>query len=264
MDTKFSGFLEPEEIRSIIEAVPLVSLHPDRDQILLELLWQSGARVSEALTLVPEHIGPSSVVLQNLKQFKRVKQEGKSIRVSDAAALKEVVISQQLCDKLKAYCKANGIGEGEWVFPSNRTKVKHLRREYVWVMLGKVSSAVGIFRFGKKNLRTGGRFKGAFPHLFRHSTAMKLLEETGNIMVVKQQLGHASVTTTQIYAYISNTDLQNKINCAFGKVKRKTEAGMITNPIQVLQLKFANGDLTQEEYQQKINVLQQSESFISN
>ena len=212
MDAKFSGFLEPEEIRSIIGAVPQVSLHPERDQILLELLWQSGARVSEALTLVPEHIGPSSVILTNLKQFKRVKQGRKSVRVRDAAAIKEVVVSQQLCDKLKAYCKANGIEPGEWVFPSNRTKAKHLRREYVWEMLGKVSKAVGIFRFGKKNPRTGGRFKGSWPHLLRHSNAMKLLEETGDISIVKEQLGHSMITTTQGYAFARQPKIRKEVS----------------------------------------------------
>ena len=201
MDAKFSGFLEPEEIRTIIEAVQLVSLHPDRDQILLELLWQSGARVSEALTLVPEHIGPSSVVLQNLKQFKRDRQDGKTVRVRDTAALKEVIVSKQLCDNLKVYCKANNIEEGDWVFPSVRTKAKHLRREAVWEMLSKVSAHVGIFRFGKRNPRTGGRFKGAFPHLFRHGCAMFLLDQIGDITVVKEQLGHSMITTTQQYAW---------------------------------------------------------------
>ena len=214
VDAKFSGFLEPEEVRSIITAVPRVSLHPERDQLLLELLWQSGARVTEGITLVPEHIGPTSVILANLKQFKRMKvgRSSKSIRVRDVAALKEVVVSQQLCDRLKAYCKANGIGEGEWVFSSNRSKAKHLGREYVWRMLGNVSKAVGVFRFGKRNPRTGGRFKGAFPHLFRHSNAMKLLEETGDISIVKEQLGHALISTTQGYAFARQPKIRKQVS----------------------------------------------------
>ena len=72
--TEFAGYLEPEEVRKIIDSVPKISKHPERDQLLLEVLWQTGGRVSEVLELVPEHIGTTSVVLRNLKQMKRLKK----------------------------------------------------------------------------------------------------------------------------------------------------------------------------------------------
>ena len=211
-DFSFSGYLEQDEVRAVINAVPLVSLHPERDMLFFELMWQTGARVSEATTLVPEHIGMTSVVLQNLKQSKRVKDPvtGKPKRVSDTTAIKEVEVSESLCNHLKEFCDRHKIPKGEYVFKSNY-KTGHMRRGYAWLILTKASEVARVYKFGKKNSRTGGRFKGAYPHMLRHSNAMKLLEETKDIMIVKQQLGHASVKTTQGYSYVRAPRIRKEI-----------------------------------------------------
>ena len=219
-DFKLSGYLEPEEVHAIINAVPEVSHHAERDQLLIELLWQTGARVSEAITLVPERIGMTSVVLHNLKQRKSLigtdgkavrDAKGKIVKVKNDNALKEVEVSEALCQKLKAFCTKHSILPGEWIFKGNMNPIKRLSRWYVWYMLTNVSEQAQVFKFGKRNIKTGGRFKGAYPHTLRHSAAMHLLEETGNISLVQQQLGHASVTTTQGYAFIKQTNIKKAI-----------------------------------------------------
>jgi len=204
----FSGYLEPEEVRAIISAIPVVSpLHFERDSLLLELLWQSGARVSEAIILTPEKIGMTSVFLKNLKQIKKI--AGKKVR--DEGATKEVEVSKDLCQRLKDFCQENDIKEGEWVFKGNRFLERHLSPWYVWWIVGKASSKAGVFRFGKKHPKTGGRYKSAYPHLFRHSNAMHLLEQIGDITIVKEQLGHASVHTTQGYAYAKKPKIKKEV-----------------------------------------------------
>ena len=196
-----SKFLEPDEVRAIIESVSKVSRYSVRDIRFFELLWQSGARVSEALSLLPGKIGTTSVVLPNLKQYKRVKTNGKTVRVRDYKATKEIEVSEELCLQLKSFCKDNHIKEDQFVFQPNREGKGHLCRSYVWWILGKASLAAGVRPiFGKKHPKTGGRFKGAFPHMLRHSNAMYLLEQTGDISIVKEQLGHALIRTTQGYA----------------------------------------------------------------
>jgi len=216
--TRFSGYLEPEEVRSIINAIPQVSKHPERDQLLAELLWQSGARVTEAITLVPERIGMTSVILINLKQSKPLKgpdgkvlrdENQRPVRVKDENAIKEVEISQDLCQRLKDFCV--NISIGEWIF-QNKNPLQHVSRWYIWDLITRASEQARIFRFGKRHIRTGGRFKGAFPHLFRHSSAMYMLEETDNIMIVQQQLGHADVKTTQSYAYVKKKQVKKAIS----------------------------------------------------
>ena len=215
---KFSGYLEPEEVRAVVDAVPRVSKYPERDQLLLELLWQSGVRVTEGITLTVGRIGITSIVFQNLKQQESLKGDdgkvvrngkGKPIKVKKPDATKEVEVSGSLCQILKDFCHRQKLGESDYVF---RTNKGHLSRWYVWMITGKASELANVYRFGKKNIRTGGRFKGAFPHIFRHSNAMHLLDQFGDISIVKEQLGHASISTTQIYAHPTKQKIQKVIS----------------------------------------------------
>ena len=95
-------------------------------------------------------------------------------------------------------------------------------------------------------------------HTLRHTYATYLLEQGVDLYYVQRSLGHVDIHTTQIYAYISNKDLQNKINMAFGKQKKNTETKIetVNNPIILLKLRYASGDISQEELTEKLEVLQ--------
>ena len=211
MVNQFSGYLEKEEIRAIITAVQSVSPKPERDALLFEVLWESGARVSEALALMPKMVGLTDLTLPNLKQSKIIKIEGMPKRVRDTTAIKEVEVSASLCSVLKVYCSENDIGPDDYIFESNINPGKHLTPWYVWNTMNKASEFAGVYRLGKRNPITGGRRKGAYPHLFRHSNAMMLLEETRDIDIVSQQLGHSSIKTTQIYAYTKKPKIKREV-----------------------------------------------------
>ena len=179
-----SAYLEPSEIMALIEAIPLVSWHVERDTLLLSTLWQTGGRVSEVLGLVPRRIGESSISLQNLKQK------------PGAKPFKEVFVTPELANSLITY--SSKMRPDEWVFKPNRKSTGHLSRFYVNWLLRKLGMATNIKRVNTRS----GDFSYAWPHLFRHACGMYILDKTGSTEIAQQQLGHARITTTQGYAVL--------------------------------------------------------------
>jgi len=181
----FDQYLEPSDVWRIIN-----SCENERDRLVLETMWESGGRVSEVLALTPEWIGETSLILPNLKQ-----------RVE---AFKEVTVSADLCLRLKDFADKSHIAEGSCIFRSPGNPGKPMGRNYVWRLVTRLSGELGIARVKKgKGLDQGEgtpEFRNAWPHLFRHSSAMHILEETGSTEVTQHQLGHSSIITTQGYA----------------------------------------------------------------
>lgn len=95
-------------------------------------------------------------------------------------------------------------------------------------------------------------------HTLRHTYATYLLERGVDLYYVQRSLGHVDIHTTQIYAYISNKDLQNKINLAFGKKQSvKRHFKNLDNPLQVLKLRFASGEISREMFKEQYLLLQE-------
>ncbi len=179
-------YLEPNEVRAIINAVTSISRHAERDTLLLETMWQTGGRVTEVLELTPKQIGDDSLILRNLKQK------------PTSPPFKQVYITAALTNRLKEYCSKHSLVEGDFVFPANRSKGKHLSRWYAWWIISKAAKASNVKRVNTRR----GNFSYAWPHLFRHSCAMFILDRTGSTELAQRQLGHARITTTQGYAVL--------------------------------------------------------------
>lgn len=196
-----NSYILPKEVLKIIKAVPGVSKHPERDTLIIEIGWETGARVSEVLGLVPEHVLEQSIVLTNLKQ----RHKGKP------APTKIVEVTPELCTWIKKYCESNNIAPGQWVFSMVNDKTRQLHRNIIFTMITRASEAAKVFRLGKANPRTGGRYKGISYHVLRHSYAVYLLRKTDSVKTVQKQLGHANIMSTNAYADIAFDDVRVKV-----------------------------------------------------
>jgi integrase/recombinase XerD len=150
-----------------------------RDRALLEVLYGAGARISEAVGLDVDDLDPREGVV-------RLFGKGSKERI--------VPLGSYAADALGAYLvrgrpvfAAKGKGTPA-VFLNQRGG--RLSRQSAWTVLRAAADRAGL----------GGHLS---PHTLRHSFATHLLDGGADVRVVQELLGHASVTTTQIYTLVT-------------------------------------------------------------
>ena len=160
-----------------------------RDKALLEILYGCGLRVSEAVGL------DLSKVLFN-EGYLRVVGKGSKERIVPLAGSAEIALKQYLQQaRLRLHPKKNLMpAEGSAVFLSVRGH--RLTRDAVFKIVVKNADQVGI-----RNLH---------PHSLRHSFATHLLEGGADLRTIQEMLGHADISTTQIYTHVSKSHLREE------------------------------------------------------
>jgi integrase/recombinase XerD len=154
-----------------------------RDRALLELLYGTGARVSEAVGLDVDDIdlAARSVLLTGKGDKQRVVPLGSFA----ADALEAYLVRARPALAVKARASR---GAGPSVFLNSRGS--RLSRQSAWQVLQAAAESAGI--------------RGhVSPHTLRHSFATHLLDGGADVRVVQELLGHASVTTTQVYTLVT-------------------------------------------------------------
>jgi len=175
-----------DEIMKIINTVNLKERYGLRDRAMLETLYASGLRISELLNLPISNVYFEEQVL-------RIFGKGRKERLVpvSASALKWIKkyldISRPVLDK-------KGMSEGI-LFLSIR---------------GKAMSRMGFWKILDKYIREAGIRKEVHPHTFRHSFATHLLENGADLRAVQEMLGHADISTTQIYTHLDRSFLQQE------------------------------------------------------
>ncbi len=176
-----------EEIEKIINQVDMSKTEGPRNRAILETLYSCGLRVSE---------------LVNLK------------------------LSQLYLDV--GFIRVIGKGDKERLVPIGKTAVKFLNqyRQYSRVHIaaqpghedtvflnnrGSGLSRVMVFLILKELVRKAGIKKTISPHSFRHSFATHLIEGGADLRAVQEMLGHASITTTEIYTHIDREFLRKTL-----------------------------------------------------
>lgn len=177
--------LSVEEVSRIMESVDLRSWQGIRDRAILEILYGSGLRVSEACTLKI-----SQVYLR--EGFLRIVGKGDKERL--------VPLGEVAAERFEDYLSVR-----PEAFSPSYDDVAFLNR------FGKPLSRVTVFNMVKKQTLLAGVRKEISPHTFRHSFATHLIENGADLRAVQEMLGHESILTTEIYTHIDSRTWQNSI-----------------------------------------------------
>jgi len=184
---KLPEVLSVPEIDKILGALDLSKPEGLRNKAMLEVLYGCGLRVSEAVNLKITH-------LFLREQFIKVTGKGDKERLVPIGeeAIKHLLIYR---DTVRVHIPVQA-GEENYLFLNKRGH--HLSREYVFMALQSLGREAGIN-------------KKISPHTFRHSFATHLVEGGADLRAVQEMLGHASITTTEIYTHLDREYLRSTI-----------------------------------------------------
>jgi integrase/recombinase XerD len=174
---KMPGTLNETEVARLLAAPTGGDARALRDRALLELFYSSGLRVSELAGLMLQQID-----LEN--GFIRVFGKGAKERV--------VPVGSRARDALAAYLAS---GRPQLVKPKTGS-------QFFLNSRGGALSRVMLWRLVKKYARRAGLAKNVKPHGLRHSFATHLLTGGADLRAIQEMLGHASISTTQIYTAV--------------------------------------------------------------
>ncbi len=176
---KLPNVLSPEEIEILVSFSPK-STQDFRDIAIIELIYSSGLRVSEATNVKLEDF-------EDNRNFLRVLGKGSKTRL--------VPVGQYANDAISAWLeKRNSIhSESKYLFLNLRGKKISTRS--VQERIRKISVIQGL--------------PPVNPHMLRHSFATHLLESSGDLRSIQELLGHSSLSTTQIYTKLDYQHLMS-------------------------------------------------------
>jgi integrase/recombinase XerD len=180
---RLPGYLETEEVERLLAAVDTSTAEGRRDFTMLELLYATGLRVSELVAL----------------ELSRVDLEVGCVVVMGKGSKERVVpIGIPASKALMAYLDATrmqllGLRRSESVFVTRRGT--RMSRQMFWKIVKKTALHAGIA-------------KEISPHTLRHSFATHLVQNDADLRAVQLMLGHADISTTEIYTHVAQHRLK--------------------------------------------------------
>jgi len=196
--------LTVSEITQLIEASfnedNVISL---RDKAILELLYSTGARVSE---IVGINLNDISMMKSESSEVRVIKLRGKGSkeRIVPMGSFSVKALDDYLVRVRPNLLARNSKNRSDALFFNQRGS--RISRQSAWQIV--VDSA-----------KRCGLSEGISPHVFRHSFATHLLDGGADIRVVQELLGHASVTTTQIYTLITIDKIRESYSLAHPRAR---------------------------------------------
>lgn len=151
----------------------------DRDQLFLRTLWETGARISEAIRIKLADVGRNGI---------RVLGKGGKERV--------VFVQDSLVSAILFYAQEQRLEREDYLFPSR--KGGHITKQRADQII-------------KKAARRACLRRGVHAHLFRHGYAINFLNCGGRLDALQEQLGHRDINTTRIYLRLTSEDVMREV-----------------------------------------------------
>lgn len=190
------NFLNQTDIENLLAAPDVSTEIGLRDKAILELMYACGLRVSEAVDLKVSDVDADAGVLT-------CKGKGSKTR--------KVPIGKSAIQWLKKYLIV-------------RRKKENVGINNLFVSLsGRPTNRQIIFKFVKEYAEKIG-LADVSPHTLRHSFATHLIQNRADIRSVQQMLGHADISTTQIYTHLTDTHLRRTYEKFHPRAKQKFQA----------------------------------------
>jgi integrase/recombinase XerD len=180
--------LSEDEVSALLASPPTNEPAGLRDRALLELLYATGARISEAC-------GLSLGDFDHEEQLVRLFGKGSKERIVPYGRHAAAALAEWLGPSGRPHMQPDRWarrGDAEAVFLNVRGA--RLSRQAAWAIVKKYGDRIGI---GHK----------LSPHVLRHSCATHLLDHGADLRIVQELLGHASISTTQVYTRVSQERL---------------------------------------------------------
>jgi len=171
------------QVEQFLEKIDTKALHGLRDRAMIELLYASGLRISELANARLEDFNFEQRIV-------RATGKGNKTRL--------VPVGRKACEALTAYLsterpKLVKSRTGSEVFLSER---------------GTKLTTARIWQIVKKHAQRAGLEKNVYPHLLRHSFATHLLSNGADLRIIQEMLGHADISTTQVYTHVDQQRLK--------------------------------------------------------
>lgn len=181
---RLPGVLSREDVEKILEAPEIGDRLYWRDKSLLEFAYASGVRVSELATLKVRDVDLA---------------EGVATVFGKGAKERMVPIGRSAQRALDIYIRETRPGLAR----SDAQGVVFLNAQ------GRPLTRMGIWKILRKHVKRAGVKKRVTPHTLRHCFATHLLEGGADLAAVQEMLGHADISTTQIYTHVDREYLRD-------------------------------------------------------
>lgn len=210
-EEEISNYMRPEEVQTLLSCISKrklkrpkenkrMDLLDKRDYLLISILWQTGARISEILSLRKIDINRDGIMMYTEKKRlckKRKNYKGDWIPLTKEK-LKKKIIRRNIPIKPELYINILEYHGDKNLLPDSR--IFDITRGRANQILFKVAKESGI------------TYKSIHPHLFRHGFAVNFLKCGGLLPNLMTVLGHNHIQTTMIYLKLSGADIRDDIN----------------------------------------------------